>query len=115
MSLSNAKRVYTTKKNYLIRLLDRVPTLLYDQNVGTEKLEKAESGCTAAWDGFSAAHDKLIEIQSDEEAQEAEMEVREEEFGNLGVRFQDLLGNLADAMASRGRDQLRQENQVEAD
>ena len=111
MSLSKAKRLYTSKKNSLNRLLEPIPTLLYDQSVGAEKLEEARRGCNAAWDVFSATHDGLIKIQSEDKTQEAEMEVREQEFGNLEVRFRDLLGNLADAIASRGRD--RDDNRLQ--
>ena len=103
MSLSNAKRVYTIKKNALSRQLDSIPALLYDQNVGAERLERTEEGFIAAWDLFSAAYDKLVEVQSEDEAQEAEMEDRDQEFGNLEVSYRDLLGKLADAKASRGR------------
>ena len=71
MSLSNAKRVYTIKKNALSHQLDSIPALLYDQNVGAERLERTEEGFIAAWDLFSAAYDKLVEVQSEDEAQEA--------------------------------------------
>ena len=47
------------------------------------------------------------------------MEDREQEFGNLEVRYRDLLGKLADAIASRGRvredQRLHQESQAEAE
>ena len=48
MSLSKAKRLYTSKKNSLNRLREPIPTLLYDQSVGAEKLEEARKGCNAA-------------------------------------------------------------------
>ena len=115
MSLSNAKRQYTIKKNSLSRQLDSIPALLYDQNVGAERLEKTEKGCTAAWDLFSTTYDKLTEIQSEDEAQEAEMEDRDQEFGNLEVRYRDLLGRLADVIALRGRDRDQQERQAETE
>ena len=102
MSLSNAKRLYTSKKNSLNRLLDPIPTLLYDQSVGAERLEEARKGCNAAWDVFTTAHDGLIEIQSEDEAQEADMEDREQEFGNLEVKYHNLMDSLAEAVASQG-------------
>ena len=102
--ISKAKCAYTNKKNALIRLLERTPPWLHDQNVGPDRLEEAKEGCKTAWDVFSAAYDKLIEIQSDEETQEADMEAREQEVGNLEDRLWDLLGKLTDAIALRGRD-----------
>ena len=101
--VSKAKSAYTRTKNSLSRQLESIPALLHDQNVGAERLEKTEGGFTAAWDLFSAAYDKLVEVQSEDEAQEAEMEDREQEFGNLEDRYRELLGELADAIASRGR------------
>ena len=113
MSLSNVKRVYTIKKNALSRQLDSIPALLYDQNVGAEGLERTEGACTAAWDLFSAAYDKLVEVQSGDEAQDVEMEDRDQEFGNLQVSYWDLLRKLADAKASRGR--ARDDQRVQQD
>ena len=115
MSLSTAKRQYTLKKNSLIRQLDPIPALLYDQNVGADRLEAARRGCDTAWDAFSTAHDGLQEIQSEDETQQEDMEVREQEFGDLEVRYRDLLGKLADAMALRGRDLLLRDRQAEAE
>ena len=113
--ISQAKSAYTRKKNSLSRQLDSVPALLYDQNVGAERLGKTESGCTAAWDLFSAAHEELADAQSEDEAQARDAEEREQEFGNLEVRYRDLLGKLADVIALRGRDRVQQERQVEAE
>ena len=53
---------------------------------------------------FTATYDGLVEIQSEDETQDADMEEREQEYGNLEVRFRDLLGSLADAIALRGWD-----------
>ena len=117
--ISKAKSAYTRTKNSLSRQLESIPALLYDQNVGAERLEKTEGGFAAAWDLFSAAYDKLVEVQSEDEAQEAEMEDRDQEFGNLEVSYLDLLGKLADAKASRGRvredQRLQQERQAETE
>ena len=44
MSLRKAQCLYTNKKNSLNRLLEPIPTLLYDQSVGAEKLEEARMG-----------------------------------------------------------------------
>ena len=119
MSLTHAKGKFTRKKNSLSRQLESVPALLYDQNVGAERLEKNESVCTAAWDEFKAAYDVLANAQSEDEAQARDAEEKEQEFGNLEVSYRDLLGKLADAKASRGRarddQRLQQAKQVEAE
>ena len=115
--ISQAKSAYTRKKNSLSRQLDSVPALLYDQNVGAERLEETKSGCIAAWDEFKAAYDVLADAQSEDEAQARDAEEKEQEFGNLEVSYRDLLGKLADARASRGRarddQRLQQERQAD--
>ena len=37
-ALTRAKKLYTSRKNSLIRLLDPIPQLIEDQAVGTERL-----------------------------------------------------------------------------
>ena len=102
--VSQAKSAYTSKKKALIRLLERTTPWLHDQNVGPDRLEEAKEGCKTAWDAFSVAHDNLVEILSDDEIQEADMEARGQEVGNLEDRLWVLLGKLTDAIALRGRD-----------
>ena len=118
MSLTHAKGKFTRKKNSLSRQLDSVPALLYDQNVGAERLEKNENVCTAAWNEFKAAYEILVDAQSGDEAQAGDAEEREQEFGNLEASYWDLLGKLADAKASRGRaheDQRLQQERARED
>ena len=111
--ISQVKSAYTRKKNSLSRQLDSVPALLYDQNVGAERLEKNENVCIAAWNEFKAAYEVLADAQSEEEAQAGDAEEREQEFGNLEASYWDLLGKLADAKASRGR--ARDDQRVQQD
>ena len=65
--VSKAKRLYTFKKNALIRLLDPIPAWLQDRSVGRLKLEEARKRCVAAWDAYTAAHEELADVQSEEE------------------------------------------------
>ena len=76
-ALTKAKKLYTTRKNSLLRLLDPIPQLLQDQAVGTERLLEQRKGCKAAWEQYALAHDGLEEAMPEEENPNAE------EFGAL--------------------------------
>ena len=119
MSLTKAKQLYTRRKNALNRLLDPIPTWLQDQSLSVVKLEELKKQCDAAWEEFNTSYDKLFDIQSEHEAQEADMEDRDQEFGNLETEFQNLKRSLAEAIDLRGRDrdaqQLQQEKHAEAE
>ena len=69
--------------------------------------------CQVNWDAFSAAYEKLMEILSEDEAQQAEMEAREQEVGELEDSLLDLSGKLADLITLRGRERDQQEKQRE--
>ena len=109
MSLTQAKRKYTRRKNDLIRWLDPVPALLQDQSVGRLRLEQTRDGCKVAWDEFKAAYEELADAQSEDETQVMDAEEREKEFGNLDLRYHDLVISLAETVASQERDQLQLE------
>ena len=79
--VSSAKSAYTIKKKALTRHIERTTPWLNDPNVELHRLEEARGVCKATWDAFSAAHEKLMEILSEDEAQQAEMEAREQEVG----------------------------------
>ena len=109
--VSSAKSAYTIKKKALTRHIERTTPWLNDPNVELHRLEEARTVCRATWDAFSAAHEKLMEILSEDEAQQAEMEAREQEVGELEDSLWDLSGKLADLIALRGREQDQQEKQ----
>ena len=100
MSLTKAKQSYTRKKNALTRLVDPTPTWLQEQNVSVVKLQELSKQCDAAWDAFNTSYDQLCDIQSENEAQEAEMEDRDQEFGNLEIVYHNLKRSLAEAIDS---------------
>ena len=75
--ISKARQLYTSMKNALNCLLDRVAALLRDQNVGAKKLEEAMRGFKVSWDVFSATYEELVMIQCEDETQG---EAREQEF-----------------------------------
>ena len=66
------------------------------------KLEEARKRCNAAWDAFTAAHEELADIQSEDEAQELDAEDRDQEFVNLEARYHNLVDSLAETVALRG-------------
>ena len=115
MSLTQAKKKYTRRKNDLIRRLNPVPALLQDQSVGRLRLEQTKEGCKVAWDEFKAAHEELADAQSEDETQAVDAKEREHEFGNLEMRCHDLVVSLAETVALRDRDQLQQERQAESE
>ena len=96
--VSAAKSAYTIKKKALTRHIERTTPWLNNPNVELHRLEEARTVCKATWDAFSAAHEKL-EILSEDEAQQAEMEAREQEVGELEDNLWDLSGKLADLIA----------------
>ena len=103
--VSAAKSAYTVKKKALTRHIERITPWLNDPNVELHRLEEARTVCKATWDAFSAAHERLMEILSEDEAQRAEMEARKQEVGELEDGLWDLSGKLADLIALRGREQ----------
>ena len=111
--VSSAKSAYTVKKKALTRHIERTTPWLQDPNVELHRLEEARGVCKVTWDAFSAAHERLMEILSEDEAQQAEMEAREQEVGELEDSLLDLLGKLADLIALRGHEQDQQEKQRE--
>ena len=113
--VSSAKSAYTIKKKALTRHIERTTPWLTDPNVELHRLEEARTVCKVAWDAFSAAHEKLMEILSEDEAQQAEMEARELEVGELEDSLLDLSGKLADLIALRGREQDQHEKQKECE
>ena len=108
MSLTQAKKKYTRRKNDLIRRLDPVPALLQDQSVGKLRLEQTKEVCKVAWDEFKAAYEELADAQSEDETQVVDAEEREQEFGNLEMRCHDLVVSLAETA-------LQREKQAETD
>ena len=117
--ISKAKRVYTFKKNALIRLLDPVPACLQDHSVGKLKLEEVRKRCVAAWDAFTVAYEDLADAQSEDEAQDQEIEERDQEFSNLEARYHDLVDSLAETVLQRETqaeaERVLQEKQAETD
>ena len=110
-ALTRAKKLDTSRKNSLSRLLDSIPQLLEDQGVSPERLVEARKSCKAAWEQFAAAHDALFEVRTEEEDPD------EEEYGDLEARKEELSGTLAEAIVirTRARDarELHQQKQVD--
>ena len=110
-ALTRAKKLDTSRKNSLTRLLDSIPQLLEDQGVSPERLVEARKSCKAAWEQFALAHDALIEVRTEEEDPDVQ------EYGALEYRKEELSGALAEAIGIRSRDRdaqkLHQEKEAD--
>ena len=89
------KRLDTSRKNSLSRLLDSVPLLLEDQGVSPERLVEARKSCRAAWDQYVLAHDALNELREEDEDPD------EQEYAALESRKETLSGALVEAITVR--------------
>ena len=59
-AVTRAKKLYTTRKNSLNRLLDPIPQLIGDRGVGMERLMDHRKGCKAGWEKFAQAHNEMV-------------------------------------------------------
>ena len=101
-SVTRAKKLYTTRKNSLARLLDPIPQLIQDRGVGMDRLMDHRKGCKTAWEQFALAHDELVQVRPEEDDPDAE------EFGALEDRKNELMGTLAEAIGSLNAERLSQ-------
>ena len=110
-ALTKAKRLYTSKKNSLNRLLDPIPALLRDLSVVPEGLIEARKGCKNAWDQFVLASQSLDEIEPEEDDPDGE------EFGALETRKERLMIELGAEITKRScdRDAQKLHQEKEAD
>ena len=105
------KRLDTSKKNSLSRLLDSLPQLVEDQGVSPERLVEARKSCRVAWDQYVLAHDALNEIREEDDDPD------EEEYAALESRKETLSGALVEAITvrTRNRDALKLHQEKEAE
>ena len=106
-AVTRAKKIYTTRKNSLARLLDPIPQLTQDRGVGLDRLMDYRKGCKAAWEQFALAHDELVQVRPEEDDPDAE------EFGALENRKNELVGTLAEAIGSLNVERLSQDKRAE--
>ena len=102
-AVTKAKKLYTTRKNSLVRLLDPILQLTQDRAVSMDRLMDYRKGCKAAWEQFALAHNGLVQVRPEDEDPDAE------EFGALEDRKNELLGTLAEAIGSLNDERLNQE------
>ena len=100
-ALTRAEKLYTTRKNSLIRLLDPIPQLIGDRGVAMERLMEHRKACKAAWEQYALAHN---ELDDDPDA---------EEFGALDARKNELQGALVVAIGNINAQKLHQEKQAD--
>ena len=71
-----------------------------------DRLMDFRKGCKAAWEQFALAHDDLVQVRPEDEDPDAE------EFGALEVKKTELMGTLAEVIASLNTEELNQEKRV---
>ena len=105
-AVTRAKKLYTTRKNSLARLLDPIPQLIQDRGVGMERLLDHTKECKIVWEQFAIAHDELVQVCPEEDDPDAE------EFGALEDRKNELMGTLAEAIGSLKAERLNQDKRA---
>ena len=105
-AVTKAKKLYTTRKNSLVRLLYPILHLTQDRGVGMDTLMDYRKGCKAAWEQFALAHDELVQVRPEEDDPDAE------EFGALENRKNELVGTLAEAIGSLNAERLSQDKRA---
>ena len=110
-ALTKAKRLDTSRKNSLNRVLDSISQLLEDLSVSPERLVEARKGFKTSWEQYALAHDALMEVRFEDEDPD------EQEYGELETRKDEISQALAEAIVNRTRhrdaQELHQQKQVD--
>ena len=65
-AVTKAKKLYTSRKNSLVRLLDPILQLTQDREVSMDRLMDYRKGCKAAWEQFALSHDDLVQVRPED-------------------------------------------------
>ena len=107
MSVVNkAKKIYTTRKASLNRLLDPILQLTQDGAASMDRLIEHRKECKLVWDQFVQAHDELVHAHPEDGDPDAA------EFGSLEMRKAELMGTLAEVIARLNTERLNQEQRA---
>ena len=71
-----------------------------------ERLMEYKKECKVVWDQFAQAHDELVQAHPEDEDPDAEG------FGSLEMRKAELMGTLAEVIASLNTERLNQEKRA---
>ena len=102
-AVTRAKKLYTTRKNSLARLLDPIPQLIQNRGMGMDRLIDHRKECKIVWEQFALAHDELVQVRPEEDDPDAE------EFGALENSKNEFMGTPAKAIGSLNAERLSQD------
>ena len=105
-AVTKAKKLYTTRKNLLVRLLDPILQLTQDRAVSMDRLIDHRKECKIVWEQFVLANEKLVQVRPEEDDPDAV------EFGVLEKRKTELMGTLAEAIGSLNAERLSQDKRA---
>ena len=108
-AVTKAKKIYTTRKGSLIRLLDPIPQLTQGGAASMDRLIEHRKECKIVWEQFVQAHDELVQVHPEDGDPDAA------EFGSLEMRKAELMGTLAEVIASLNTERLNQEKRAKDD
>ena len=91
-AVTKARKIYTTRKGSLVRLLDPIPQLTQDGAASMNRLIEYRKECKTVWDQFVQAHDEVVQAHPEDEDPDAEG------FGSLEMRRAELMGTLAEVI-----------------
>ena len=108
-AVTKAKKLYTTRKNSLVRLLDPILQLTQDRAVSMDRLIDHRKECKIVWEQFVLAHEELVQVRPEDEDPDAA------EFGTLEIRKTELMGTLAEVIGSLNTERLNQDKRAKDD
>ena len=105
-AVTKARKIYTTRKASLNRLLDPILQLTQDGAASMDRLIEHRKECKLVWDQFVQAHDELVHAHPEDGDPDAA------EFGSLEMRKAELMGTLAEVIARLNTERLNQEQRA---
>ena len=105
-AVTKGKKLYTRRKNSLVRLLDPILQLTQDRAVSMDRLIDHRKECKIVWEQFVLAHEELVQVRPEEEDPDAA------EFGALEIRKTELMGTLAEVIGSLNAERLSQDKRA---
>merc|ERR1711873_126036 len=108
-AVTKAKKIYTTRKASMIRLLDPIRQLTQDGAASMDRLIEYRKECKLVWDQLVQAHDELVHVHPEDGDPDAA------EFGSLEMRKAELMGTLAKVIARLNTERLNREQRAKDD
>ena len=105
-AVTKAKKLYTSRKSSLVRLLDPIPQLTQDGTASMDRLIEHRKECKIVWEQFVLAREELVQVRPEDEDPDAV------EFGTLEIRKTELMGTLAEVIGSLNAERLNQDKRA---